>query len=206
MLVSMRSQITTNGGLSLEKWQLQLECAKMLKANIITDLRSLGIIPEKHTNGSTNPSEIIEMANQLGVTICVETGPLEDILRAGDKFDSIRFCLDTGFANLDRKYRFRNYIDKLSDRIVHLHLTDNYGQMDDHLPPGVKGGISKDDWQYLLEKLKDHNNYIIGSLEMYPCMPAVMLRQAKEFLFDELEWPNRPHTKLDDTFVAYTPI
>jgi sugar phosphate isomerase/epimerase len=206
MVVSMRTQQSINGGLGLDRWQLQIECAKMLNANIVTDLRSLGIKPDEKMNGSTLPNDIIKMADQLGVTICLETGPLDVVLKLGDKFKSLRYCLDTGYAHIDTNHSFREYIDVLGDRIIHLHLTDNYGQKDDHLPPGLKGGISKEDWQYLLEALQKYDNEIIGSLEMYPCMPAVMLRQAKEFLFDELNWPNKPQTRLDDTFVAYTPM
>ena len=49
-----------------------------------------------------------------------------------------------------------------------------------------------EDWNYLLESLKKHDNDIVGSIEMSPCLPAVMIRQASEFLFDTLKWPNRP--------------
>lgn len=49
-----------------------------------------------------------------------------------------------------------------------------------------------EDWDYLLESLNQYDNDIVGSIEMAPCMPAVMIRQASEFLFDTLKWPNRP--------------
>ncbi len=206
MLVSMRSMKTINGDLSLAQWQMQLECAKTLGANIVTDLASLGLPVGKDVNGLPHASEIVKMADGLGVMLCVETGPLEDVLRVGDKFDSIRFCLDTGYANVDRKYDFKGYVDRLAARVAHLHLTDNYGQIDDHQPPGLKGGITLENWHYLLEALEGYDNELIGSLEMYPCMPAVMLRQATEFLFDELKWPNRPERHPDHMSSSYNPI
>lgn len=206
MLVSMRSQLCSNGALSLNRWKLQLECAKMLGANIVSDLRSLGIAPGENPNGSGTAGEVVKIADELGVKLCVETGPLDDILRLGDRFKSIEYCLDTGYAHIDNQYSFSDYVDRLAERVTHLHLTDNYGQTDDHEPPGLKGGIPKEDWQYLLDALGKYDNDIAGSLEMYPCMPAVMLRQASEFLFDELNWPDKPKPHLDDTFAAYNPV
>ncbi len=206
MLVSMRSRQGTNGGLSLDKWQQQIECAKMLKANIITDLKSLGIPPAKDTNHSTHAAEVMSMADELDVTVCLETGPLEEVLRAADMFDSLRFCLDTGFAHLDDKYSFEQYVDRLAERVAHLHLTDNYGRTDDHEPPGLRGGMPRENWDYLLEVLNRYDSDVIGSLEMYPCMPAVMLRQAMEFLFDELGWPDQPKKEMSETYTPYNPV
>lgn len=205
MLVSMRSCQSCNGGLSMDEWLKQIDCAVMLGANIITDLCSLGIPPGENTNGSTKTADVMAAAKDKGITICVETGPLEDVLRAGDKFESLHYCLDTGFAHLDKEHSFTEYVDRLADRVFHLHLTDNYGQIDDHEPPGLRGGISRDHWQYLLDALTACGNEVIGSLEMYPCMPGVMLRQATEFLFDDLDWPNRPQKHPDEMLLSYNP-
>jgi sugar phosphate isomerase/epimerase len=202
----MRSRQSRNGGLALDKWRQQIDCAKLLNANIVTDPQSFGLPFGKDANGSTHADEIMRMADELEVTICLETGPLEDVLRAGDRFESLRYCLDTGYAHLDDKYTFEQYVDQLAERVTHLHLTDNYGRMDDHEPPGLRGGMPRENWQYLLDVLNKYDNEIIGSLEMYPCMPAVMLRQATEFLFDELEWPNRPQRSTDDASASYNPV
>jgi hypothetical protein len=63
--------------------------------------------------------------------------------------------------------------------------------------------MPRENWDYLLEVLGKNGNDIIGSLEMCPCMPAVMIRQATEFLFDVLKWPNRPQ-KLHSSFLDYS--
>jgi sugar phosphate isomerase/epimerase len=206
MLVTLRSRQGGPAGLSLEKWRQQIECAKLLGANIVTDLQSLGLPIGRDTNGSTHAAEVMDMANELDVPVCVETGLLEEVLRAGDKFDTLRYCLDTGFAYLDEKYTFEQYVDRLADRVTHLHLTDNYGRMDDHEPPGLRGGMPHENWRYLLDALGKYGNDVIGSLEMYPCMPGVMLRQACEFLFGELGWPNQPAKETDDTYTSYNPV
>jgi hypothetical protein len=56
-----------------------------------------------------------------------------------------------------------------------------------------------------LNALDGYNNDVIGSFEMRPSMPAVMLRQASEFLFDVLKWPNRPQKQPGSAGVTYNP-
>jgi sugar phosphate isomerase/epimerase len=203
MLVSMRSAQSRNGGLSLDKWAEQIECAKMLKANIVTDLRSLGAADE--ADNLDYAEQVVDLAEQYDVKLCLETGRLDEVKRVGEKFDSIWYCLDTGYAHLDNENSFKEYVDQLAPKVAHLHLADNYGQTDDHEPPGLKGGIAREDWQYLLEALRKCDKDVIGALEMNPCMPGVMLRQATEFLFDELKWPDKPQKQPDQAFTTYNP-
>ncbi len=190
MLVSMRSRSDEP---TLEHWKEQIECAKLLGANIITDLKSFGILEDSEIDGCDFSEKIVQMADENKVKLCIETGSLKTLKEVGKKFDSVCYCLDVGFAYLDPEFSFRQYVDELASRVVHLHLSDNYGQIDDHEPPGLRGGIPREDWNYLLETLGRYDDEIIGSLEMCPCTPAVMIRQACEFLFDELNWPDKPH-------------
>ena len=189
MLVTMRSRYD---GPTLDQWAEQIECAKLLNANIVTDLQSLGIPDEPELDGCGFTAEVVEMAEQRDVKLCLETGRLALLKQAGRKFESIWYCLDTGYAHLDSEHSFRQYVDELGPRVAHLHLTDNYGQVDDHEPPGLRGGAPLEDWDYLLDALGKHDNDVVGSLEMCPCMPAVMIRQASEFMFDSMKWPNPP--------------
>jgi len=145
------------------------------------------------------------MADANGVALCVETGSLAPLLHVGERFDSIRYCLDTGAANIDREHSFRQYVDALAPRVAHLHLTDNYGKTDDHEPPGLRGGIRREDWDYLLSALHRYDNEIIGSFEMCPCLPSVMIRQASEYVFDVLQWPDRPARPAEHDRLANPP-
>src|SRR3989339_1666860 len=186
MLVSMRSRIDSP---TIDQWTEQIQCAQLLDANIVTDLDNLRI--PRGTNGKTwdFASEIIAAADANGVRICLETGDLDTIIKAGRKYASIRFCFDMGFANCHPEHSFPQYVDCLAEKIAHIHLTDNYGSADDHEPPGIKGGIDRENWDYLLNKLSEYDNDIIGSIEMIPPTPENLIRQASEFLFNELEWP-----------------
>jgi len=203
MLVSMRSRTDSP---TFEQWSEQIECAKLLNANIVTDLKSLGIHNGPDANGHSMAGDVIKLAEQNNVKLCLETGNLDILKRVGDKYDSIWYCLDVGYAHLDPEYSFEQYVNELAPRVAHLHLTDNYGHIDDHEPPGLRGGVPKQHWEYLLNALNQYDNDVVGSLEMSPCMPAVMIRQACEFLFDELKWPNRPTKQLGYTGAAYNPF
>ncbi|MBN1804428.1 MAG: sugar phosphate isomerase/epimerase [Sedimentisphaerales bacterium] len=203
MLVAMRSR---NDNPTLEQWQEQIECAKLLGAHIISDLQSMGIPEGLDLNGCDFAERVVEMADENDVTLCVETGRLPMLRQVGRRFESVRYCLDIGFANLDREYSFKEYVDDLTPGVYHLHLTDNYGQMDDHETPGLQGGISRENWDYLLSILEKYDNDIIGSFEMCPCMPDVMIRQAEEFLFDEMKWPNPPKKQSGYIEGGYKPV
>ncbi|MHC4362505.1 MAG: sugar phosphate isomerase/epimerase family protein [Planctomycetota bacterium] len=202
MVVSMRSR---NDGPTLEQWNEQIECARLLGANIVTDLFSLRIPDGAEVNGDGFAADVVRMAEDNNVRLCLETGHLPTLKQLGDKFGSVWYCLDTGYANLDPVFNFKQYVDDLIERVGHLHLTDNYGQADDHEPPGLRGGIPRESWDYLLNALGRYDNDVVGSLEMCPCMPAVLVRQASEFLFDDLQWPARPQRQPDCASVAYNP-
>ncbi len=200
MLVSMCSR---NNRPTLEQWNEQIECAKQLNAHIVVDLRSLGINDGCELDGFA--AEVVNLAELNEVKLCLETGSLPMLEKVGERFKSLWYCFDTGYANLDPQFPFKQYVDDLAPRVAHLHLTDNYGHIDDHVPPGLQGGISHENWDYLLNTLSKHDNDVVGSLEMCPCMPAVMIRQATEFLFDELKWPDRPQKQPGYADAIYNP-
>ena len=49
-------------------------------------------------------------------------------------------------------------------------------------------------------------NDVICSFEMRPSMPAVMMRQACEFMFDEMQWPDRPQKEAGRIGISYNPV
>ncbi len=201
MFVSLNSR---NDGPTIEEWQEQIDCAEMLKGPIVANLQSMCISDQLGIADWAFASDVIAYAKQKNVPICIETGGLHALLQVGEKFDYINYCLDTGYMNINTRSKFSEYVDKLAERTTYLHISDNYGELDDHEPAGLRGGIAESDWRYLLEGLGKYENDIIASLEMFPSMPGVMIRQATEFLFDIMGWPHKPDG--DNSFTAYRPL
>jgi sugar phosphate isomerase/epimerase len=221
MLVAMRSR---HDNPTLAQWSEQIECAAMLGANIVTDLSGIGI-PDESVNGGLNgcdfADQIVKLADEKDVTLCIESGRLAMLKEVGKRFESVRYCLDIGQASCDGECSFKQYVDDLSSRVTHLHLSDNFGPAHHLMPNRTRmsgdsfgfpdgrsayqglcrfwcgGGVPIEDWDYLLESLHQYDNDIVGSIEMSPCIPAVMIRQASEFLFDTLNWPNRPEKRIN---------
>jgi len=203
MLVSMRSRTDRP---SLHQWAEQIECAELLKASIVTDIESIGVFNGPENNGFDFALEVVKLAEAHNIKLCLETGELSMLKRLGEEFDSVWYCFDIGHINLDRRRHFKEYVDELAPRVAHVHLTDNYGQIDDHEPPGLRGGVPRESWDYLLDRLDKYDNQVIASFEMCPCMPAVMIRKGAEFVFDELKWPNRPQKQPDNGAAVYNPL
>jgi sugar phosphate isomerase/epimerase len=91
-------------------------------------------------------SEMVAAAQRLETTIClenmfprnrlgVEPDDFEAIFSA---FPSLKLTLDTGHANIDDRggRRLKELVERFGSRIGHLHISDNRGQRDDHLPVG----------------------------------------------------------------------
>jgi len=102
---------------------------------------------------------LVSQAEAAGVKLALENkqrGKGEDLIRTPD--DHLRYlrevpglgaCLDLGHMNtLDTTPSF--YIEALGEQLVHVHLHDNHGRHDEHLPLG-EGTL---DWQAALDSLK----------------------------------------------------
>jgi len=100
--------------------------------------------------------EILDFNRDFGYEICLEnTLPgdvgcfLEDLLLVKEKLNSekIKFCFDTGHYNLGKKQDA--LLTEMSRDISEMHIHDNNGKSDDHLPPG-DGNIK---WKELFSKI-----------------------------------------------------
>ena len=202
MVVSLHSR---DDGPTMKEWDEQLECAKYLNANMVVDLGSLCVCEGLGIADWGFATDVIKMAEAKGVRLCIETGSLPVLVEMGKKFDSIWYCLDAGFANIDPDNSFSDYVDQLAERTGHLHLADNYGKLADHEPPGVRGGMDRENWDILLAGLGKYDNDVIGSFEMSPCMPGTMVEQGSKFIFDIVGFPDRPKVQPGSEGVDYRP-
>lgn len=81
-----------------------------------------------------------ELAGTYPVTLCIENSqdvdpePLEALMRR-IRCGGVRVCLDIGHANYSQA-PLEDWFDRLGEFIAYLHLSDNNGRFDDHLPLG----------------------------------------------------------------------
>ena len=103
---------------------------------------------------------LCEEAAGLGVTIVLEHAPhggadqLETIAAILERVPPLRFHLDSGHAKLERPCdRWGEYLDRMGDTLGHVHLSDNDGTADQHLPLG-SSPRSTTDWPQHIRTLK----------------------------------------------------
>jgi sugar phosphate isomerase/epimerase len=97
-----------------------------------------------HANASL--AAIIKRAQALGLCVCLENMfprcrayvEPDDFVEIMQRFPDLKLTLDTGHANIGKKngHRILEFIEKFGHRIGHLHISDNFGQRDDHIPLG----------------------------------------------------------------------
>lgn len=113
--------------------------------------------------------DILSYAEKKGVKVAVENllphlffGDFIDLFNLVNQFDSksLGVCLDTSHANLNKG--IQEAIEKFSQKIISLHVSDNYGKEDSHFPIG-EGNI---DWKEFLNELARINFREVFMLEI----------------------------------------
>jgi sugar phosphate isomerase/epimerase len=92
-------------------------------------------------------AELVHKADALGLSLCLEnmfprTNSLvepEDFAQIMEEFPTLKLTLDIGHANIGSKREKRSlaFMRKFPDRIDHVHVSDNFGKDDNHLPIGA---------------------------------------------------------------------
>jgi sugar phosphate isomerase/epimerase len=99
-------------------------------------------------------AELAERAAPHGIQIMVEHVPdritgIDDIRNILDRDRRLGFHLDVGHANIGGD-RLEGLLKAFADRLRHVHLSDNRGREDDHMPLGA-GRI---DWPRAIRLVK----------------------------------------------------
>jgi sugar phosphate isomerase/epimerase len=110
--------------------------------------------------------EICDFAADFGILVAVENMPdfpkifgkyPDEMVEMLDAIGShnIGFAFDVGHANTVGL--IDEFLDLLKERITHMHIHDNMGQKDEHLPLG-KGTIN---WEKVLDGLSDYKGIYV---------------------------------------------
>ncbi|MEW6356316.1 MAG: sugar phosphate isomerase/epimerase [Planctomycetota bacterium] len=116
---------------------------------------------------------LAEKAAEKGIAIAVENcGPEADLrflvhVIASLGASNVGFNIDTGHAVL-KGLDPAEAIRIMGDRLLTTHLQDNFGQRDDHLPPGL-GTI---EWSRVMEAFREVNYTRTLMVEISDCPPG----------------------------------
>ncbi len=123
--------------------------------------------------GYESLSAAVERGKQLGLNLCVENmspsfgafSGAEDFDEIFSRFPDLRMTIDIGHANIDgrRGKKAIELIERYADRLGHIHISDNRGRDDDHLPIGA-GNIR---FPKVLRALKDTGYNKTITLEIF---------------------------------------
>lgn len=115
--------------------------------------------------------ELLTVAHEVDVIICLENMPMphfslgspQAILNFVQEINDthLKICLDTGHVSVFPSLRVGEAVRALGDQICVLHIHDNRGQRDEHLPP-YAGVI---DWADFVRALREIGYDGVFSLE-----------------------------------------
>jgi sugar phosphate isomerase/epimerase len=127
-------------------------------------------MPGKAWKGGVDSiKSICDIAYDLGIMISVENMPdvpgvfgktpddMTEILEAVDR-ENAGFTFDVGHANT--LGLVEDFVGSMEDRITHVHIHDNMGRRDEHLPIG-DGSV---DWSLLMQGLSTYRGIFVTEM------------------------------------------
>jgi sugar phosphate isomerase/epimerase len=169
-------------GCTPELFKKEVDIAAGLGASLIVAHEpTLGFKLEEELVGLDCCREINEYASSRNVRVALENGPFTTLDRTVAKIGhEVDVCLDVGHANMTQG-GISAFLERFGPRIAHVHLSDNYGEDDDHLVPG-EGYISMEDWRNLFKTLHDENFAGNVVFEINTRDPKRDAKRAREFI------------------------
>jgi sugar phosphate isomerase/epimerase len=116
-----------------------------------------GMLKKVDASNILSLKEIAGYGKEKGVGICLENGSFSfyppskvvDIVNQVN-MDNLGVCIDTGHANVGGKLHVAEEIEKYGQKLNAVHLNDNLGKGDPHMPLG-KGNLN---WEQIFNSLK----------------------------------------------------
>lgn len=135
--------------------------------------------------------ELNEMAKPLNVKLAVENvGVNGTSLFTEEEFvgfldemdDNVGYVIDTGHAHVNG-WDIKELISKTEEKLISMHLHDNYGEKDEHNPIG-QGTIA---WTSILEAIKNSKFNFDLVLEYKNGTKIELIKKHKEMILDTLK-------------------
>ena len=131
---------------------------------------------------------ISQLAAELDLTLCVENmfpgyGAFFEADEYGllfERYPDMQMTLDTGHAHIGAVdgSRTKQFAERFAPRIDHLHINDNNGTADEHLPPGG-GSIN---FQWLVKNLKTAGFDATVTFEIFTGNPGDLKSSRERFI------------------------
>jgi sugar phosphate isomerase/epimerase len=165
-------------------------CRAIGARTLVLHRESLGLETPSSRPDFPEIVRLARAARDAGVLLALENGwdslwaldAVLDALGNNPRKSNLGICIDVGHAHLSQdagRQPVRNYLERYQGALVHLHLHDNAGGLDDHRLPG-QGTI---DWSALLETLEDVGYNGPAVLELHPSGdPVAAIEAARTFL------------------------
>jgi sugar phosphate isomerase/epimerase len=153
--------------------------ARVVNVHIVKGISSFGHASMTRLNGASF-AELAALAEAHGIRIMVEHPPeaglsIGDIRAILDADKRLGFHLDVGHANVGGD-RLEGLLKAFGDRLLHVHLSDNRGREDDHMPLGA-GRI---DWPRAIRLLKQSGYDGTITLEVFGTDRDYLLLSAEK--------------------------
>lgn len=128
-------------------------------------------------NFTNSMTELTQFAAKSRVDLMLENvppeygHPLESLAYFSQVMSTVpplKFHLDVGHAFIENRMKgVKEYLDAFSDRLIHIHIHDNHGKQDEHLPLG-EGNI---DFKKVVKLLKELNYDKTITFEVFTSRP-----------------------------------
>lgn len=168
-----------------------LIAARMGVSQMVVHPYVLGQDVEGHTPDAQEVRDLCLFALDNGVMLALEnlgkTGITSmrrslDMIGTEPEKTGLGICIDVGHANrscTEDDVRPEAFLREFRDLILEVHVDDNFGDKDLHLPPG-QGNI---DWPPVIEAMRELREHAVICLEIaWPEAPMQALHESREFL------------------------
>ncbi len=191
---------------TIEQWKEQIECAKLLGADIVTDMKNFGIVDVSDFKCNDFSSQIVKLAEASQIKLCVEADDLSLAKAIKHKFESVWFSFNVCRAYTDAIFTFKEYVDDLAERVAHIQPWTCDEEMQTQKQKNVFYRAFNENRKYLLNCLEKYQNEVFVSLHLCPSILALSKAQVIGAVRYSHNLPNLPQEQPLWAAVVYNAV